>query len=542
MTAGNSSWWRGAVIYQIYPRSFMDANGDGVGDLPGITSRLDHVAELGADAVWISPFFTSPMRDFGYDVSNYRDVDPMFGTLADFQSLLDRAHELGLKVLIDQVLSHTSDEHPWFQESRKSGQSDKSDWYVWADAADDGGPPNNWLAVFGGSAWTWDEGRRQYYLHNFLVSQPDLNFHNPEVCRAQLDNVKFWLDLGVDGFRFDVVNFFFHNQNLRSNPPVENDSSTNPSAADANPYFRQQHIYDIDQPENLTFLADLRKLMDRYPDTTSVGEISSDDSLGRMAEYTGGCDKLHMAYTFDLLSPRKDAGYIRSVVSELEARIDDGWPCWALSNHDVQRAASRLCPDVSADRFPRASLAMLLSLRGSPCIYQGEELGLRESEIAREDIQDPFGIEFWPEIAGRDGCRTPIAWSAGSNGGFSTGKPWLPVDDAHVALAVESQENSDDSTLSAVKRLIQWRKKQPALLSGSFEMLPTDGEMLCWLRRAETQTMLVAINLTGNTLTEKLAFPTAEPLNGHGFSGYVDDGDIVLKPYDAFFASINEAG
>ncbi len=542
MKAVNSSWWRGAVIYQIYPRSFMDANGDGVGDLPGITSRLDHIAELGADAVWISPFFTSPMRDFGYDVSDYRDVDPMFGTLDDFRSLLDRAHDLGLRVLIDQVLSHTSDDHPWFQESRSSRNAEKSDWYVWADPADDGGPPNNWLAVFGGSAWTWDEGRGQYYLHNFLVSQPDLNFHNREVRRAQLDNVRFWLDLGVDGFRFDVVNFFFHNRNLRSNPVLDNDSSTNPSAAEANPYFRQQHLYDIDQPENLAFLADLRQLLDQYPDTTSVGEISSDDSLGRMAEYTGGGDKLHMAYTFDLLGPRKDASYIRGVAAELEARIDDGWPCWALSNHDVERAASRWCKDSGADRFPRVSVAMLLSLRGSPCIYQGEELGLKESEIAREDLKDPFGIEFWPDIPGRDGCRTPLAWSEDVNGGFSTGDPWLPVDDAHIALSVESQRRSADSTFNAVKRLIQWRKKQPALLNGSFELVPTESEMLCWIRRADSQSMLVAFNLTGNTLSERLRFPAAKALKGHGFSGYIDDGDIVLKPYDALFASLDDAG
>lgn len=324
MTACKSTWWRGAVIYQIYPRSFMDANGDGVGDLPGITAKLGHVAELGADAVWISPFFTSPMRDFGYDVSDYRGVDPMFGTPDDFQRLLARAHEFGLKVLIDQVLSHSSDEHRWFCESRSNRHGDKADWYVWAEPADDGGPPNNWLSVFGGSAWTLDERRRQYYLHNFLISQPDLNFHTPDVRRAQLDNVRFWLDLGVDGFRFDVVNFYFHDRKLRSNPPVSRNGRAHPSASAANPYFEQQHLYDIDQPENLDFLRELRELLDQYPGTTSVGEISSDDSLGRMAEYTSGGDKLHMAYTFDLLGSRKDASYICGVITDIEGRIDDG--------------------------------------------------------------------------------------------------------------------------------------------------------------------------------------------------------------------------
>lgn len=538
MKALNPSWWRSAVIYQIYPRSFMDANADGIGDLPGITSKLDYVAELGVDAVWISPFFTSPMRDFGYDVSDYRDVDPLFGTLTDFRRLLERAHDLGLRVLIDQVLSHTSDEHTWFQESQSAKDGEKSDWYVWADPAADGGPPNNWLSVFGGSAWTLHEGRQQYYLHNFLVSQPDLNFHNADVRRAQLENIKFWLDLGVDGFRFDVVNFYFHNQSLQSNPTVDI-NSTNPSAADANPYFKQQHLYDIDQSENLGFLQDVRKLLDQYPGTTSIGEISSDDSLGRMAEYTSDGDKLHMAYTFDLLGPRKDAAYIRSVIANLETRIGDGWPCWALSNHDVERAASRWCKDSTSDAFPKAALAMLLSLRGSPCIYQGEELGLRESKVARADLQDPFGIEFWPDLLGRDGCRTPLAWSREVNGGFSTIKPWLPVDKAHIALSVESQKCIASSILNSVKQLILWRKEQPALLEGDLELLPTQSEMLCWLRRSESQSMLIAINLTADTLREDLPFAEAKVMQGHGFSGSIENGGIVLQPYDAFFASVH---
>ena len=542
MTACKSTWWRGAVIYQIYPRSFMDANGDGVGDLPGITAKLGHVAELGADAVWISPFFTSPMRDFGYDVSDYRGVDPMFGTPDDFQQLLARAHEFGLKVLIDQVLSHSSDEHRWFRESRSNRHGDKADWYVWAEPADDGGPPNNWLSVFGGSAWTLDERRRQYYLHNFLISQPDLNFHNPDVRRAQLDNVRFWLDLGVDGFRFDVVNFYFHDRKLRSNPPLSRDGRAHPSASGANPYFEQQHLHDIDQPENLDFLRELRELLDQYPGTTSVGEISSDDSLGRMAEYTSGGDKLHMAYTFDLLGSRKDASYIRGVITDIEGRIDDGWPCWALSNHDVERAASRWGKGCDASRFPAVSLAMLLSLRGSPCIYQGEELGLPQGKVAREDLKDPFGIEFWPELPGRDGCRTPLPWNENSNGGFSSGKPWLAVDDAHLKLSVNSQQCAADSTLNTVKRLIKWRKTQPALLHGSLEILPTASDMLCWARHCDAQSLLIAINLTGETLREKLRYPAALAVNGHGFSGYIDDGDIVLEPYDAFFATLNHAG
>ena len=352
----------------------MDANGDGVGDLRGITSKLPYVAQLGVDAIWISPFFTSPMRDFGYDVSDYRNVDAMFGTLDDFRELVDRAHALGLRVLIDQVLSHTSDQHPWFVESRRSTDNDKSDWYVWADGVNGEVPPNNWLAFFGGSAWTWDGERQQYYLHNFLESQPDLNFHNPDVREAQLENVRFWLELGVDGFRFDVVNFFFHSSDLTDNPPTAEGS--NPGANDANPYFSFQHIHDIDQPENLDFLRDLRRLLDEYPEQTSVGEISSDHSLAVMAQYTGGADKLHMAYTFDLLSENSAPNHIRSVIARLEAAISDGWPCWALSNHDVERSATRWGADSDPQRYPQVALALLLSLRGSVCLYQGEELGL----------------------------------------------------------------------------------------------------------------------------------------------------------------------
>ncbi len=528
------------MIYQIYPRSFMDSNGDGIGDLQGITSKLDHIAGLGADAVWISPFFTSPMRDFGYDVSDYRGVDAIFGDLDDFRRLLDRAHELDVKVLIDQVLSHTSDEHPWFIDSRSDRDNKKGDWYVWADAGEAGGPPNNWLSVFGGSAWSWDPGRRQYYLHNFLNSQPDLNFHNPAVRRAQLDNVQFWLDLGVDGFRFDVVNFYFHNAALADNPESTGSVPANPSATESNPYFGLQHVNDIDQPENIEFLRELRRLLDRYPDRTSVGEISSDRSLDVMAEYTGGADKLHMAYTFDLLNTDSSPGYIRRVVRDLEAKIGDGWPCWALSNHDVERSASRWGGTEDQQRFPRIALALLLSLRGSVCLYQGEELGLPQSQLAREQLKDPYGIEFWPNYKGRDGCRTPMVWSATGSGGFSNGVPWLPVEAVHLPLAVDRQERHAASMLNFSKQLIQWRKSQPALVDGTLELVALDGDMLCWLRRSTEQTVLVALNMTGDTVRAALPVPVAAPLDGHGFSGRIENDDIVLPPYEAFFAAVTE--
>ncbi|MDP7591949.1 MAG: alpha-amylase family glycosyl hydrolase, partial [Litorilituus sp.] len=336
----NNEWWRGSVIYQIYPRSFLDSNGDGVGDLKGIINKLNYIASLGVDGIWISPFFTSPMKDFGYDVSNYRDVEPLFGNIEDFKDLITKAHELNLKVLIDQVMNHTSVEHPWFIESRSSKENPKSDWFVWADPKADGSPPNNWLSIFGGSAWKWEARRHQYYLHNFLESQADVNFHNPEVRQQILDETEFWLKLGADGLRLDVVNFYFHDQQLRDNPPLPKDAKRNVNAPSDNPYTYQRHLYDVSQPENIAFLRDIRNLLNKY-NATSVGEIGDDHPLKTMTAYTNGNDKLHMAYTFDLLTEKADIPYIKDVVKNLNDNIGDGWPCWALSNHDSVRAVTR---------------------------------------------------------------------------------------------------------------------------------------------------------------------------------------------------------
>ena len=345
----NAPWWRGAIIYQIYPRSFLDTDGDGVGDLPGIVERLDYVAELGVDAIWVAPFFKSPMADFGYDIADYREVDPLFGTLEDFDRLLHKAHGLGLKVMIDQVLSHTSAEHAWFRESRQSRDNPKADWYVWADARPDGTPPNNWLSLFGGSAWQWEPRRGQYYLHNFLASQPDLNFHHPDVRAATLDNVRFWLDKGVDGIRLDAINFCFHDRQLRDNPPKPSEQRVGRGFSPANPYAFQYHYYNNTQPENLGFLAELRALMDGYADVAALGEISSEDSLGTMAEYTMH-GRLHMGYSFELLTEDFSAAHIRGTVRQLEAQMTEGWPCWAISNHDVERVLSRVLAAVQGPR------------------------------------------------------------------------------------------------------------------------------------------------------------------------------------------------
>lgn len=510
--ASNNGWWRGGVIYQIYPRSYQDSNADGIGDLPGITQRLPYIAALGADGIWLSPFFKSPMKDFGYDVSDYCDVDPMFGTLDDFKTLLARAHELGLKVMIDQVLSHTSDQHPWFVESRADRHNAKADWYVWADAQDDGTPPNNWLSIFGGSAWQWDTRRCQYYLHNFLTSQPDLNFHHPEVQAALLETVRFWLELGVDGYRLDTANFYFHDAELRSNPargapdPQNPDPAVNPF----NPYAWQWHVYDKSRPENLDFLRRLRALLDEYPNTTMVGEIGDDDGLARVAEYTAGGDKLHMAYCFDLLAEHHSAPFLHGVLARFNAVVgngaEGGWPCWALSNHDVTRVATRWGGPQPDERLLRLALAFQIGLRGTICLYQGEELGLPEADVAFEDLQDPYGITLWPQYKGRDGCRTPMPWqSDGLHAGFSqAATTWLPVAQPHLARAVDQQQH-DGAMLAHYTRLLHWRKTQAPLVQGRLDLWPVHAQVLAWVREHEGQRLLCTYNFSDQVA--QLALP-----------------------------------
>ncbi len=535
----NTDWWKGGIIYQIYPRSFMDSNADGIGDLVGITSKLDYVASLGVDAIWLSPIFTSPMKDFGYDVSDYRDIDPMFGTLEDFKTLVMRAHELGLKVTIDQVLSHTSDQHAWFEESRQDKTNPKADWFVWADPKPDGSPPNNWLSIFGGSAWQWDSRRLQYYLHNFLPSQPDINFHNDEARQAQLDNMRFWLDLGVDGFRLDTVNFFYHSQGLEDNPALLPGEQKTMGAPHDNPYTYQRHVYDLSRPENLTFLQDLRRLMDEYPGTTTVGEIGDDFPLERMAEYTSNGDKLHMAYTFDLLNKPHSPDYIRSVIHNMQDIVGDGWPCWALSNHDVVRMTSRWGEGEDPVAYPLIAMALITSLRGSVCIYQGEELGLPEAEVPFERIQDPYGIPLWPVFKGRDGCRTPMVWDESKLGGFSTREPWLPIDARHLPMSVASQEADPQALLHKMRQLIQWRQQQPALVNGELTQLALENsDLIAYIREYESERILVVLNMTGQSQYASLPLAIKDIIDGHGFDSTLDDQSLELPPYQAFYAYV----
>lgn len=492
-----NDWWRGCVIYQVYPRSFQDTNGDGIGDLPGVIRHLPYIASLNVDAIWLSPFFKSPQADMGYDVSDYRDVDPMFGTLADFDQLLSEAHGLGLKVMIDQVLAHTSDKHPWFIESRASRDNEKADWFVWADARPDGSAPNNWLSVFGGPAWEWDATRRQYYMHNFLSAQPQLNFHNPAVQDALLDAVSFWLERGVDGFRLDTVNYYVHDRWLRSNPPLPD--AVAGTITETNTYLYQSHLFDKSQPENLRFLERFRALCNEFGAIASVGEVGDEGrSLDTVAAYTSGDDKLNMCYTFDMLGEAFSPQHIRGCIETFFDKVKDGWVCWAFSNHDVRRHVTRWTREgQNPDDVARFAISVLACLRGSICLYQGEELGLEEAELTYEQLRDPVGIRFWPGNKGRDGCRTPMPWDATlPNAGFSSSQPWLPVTEPAFAHAVSIEQTDEGSVLNSYRAALAARRSSPALVSGDIEFLEATDTLLAFTRRKDAEIILCVFNFS----------------------------------------------
>lgn len=533
----DTDWWRGAVIYQIYPRSFQDSTGNGVGDLPGIIRRMSYIASLGVDAIWISPFFTSPMKDFGYDVSDYCDIDPMFGTMADFDELIEAAHAHGIKVMIDLVLSHSSDQHPWFQQSRMDRDNDKSDWYVWADPKPDGTPPNNWLSIFGGPAWSWDGRREQYYLHNFLSSQPDLNFHSADVQDALLDVTRFWLERGVDGYRLDTINFYFADKQLRDNPALPQEQRNATIAPSVNPYNHQEHLYSKNQPENLEFLARFRALLDGYPGSTAVGEVGdAQRGLELLGAYTKGDTGVHMCYAFEFLARDKlTAARAAEVMAKIDEVAADGWACWAFSNHDVERHASRW--ELSRQAIG-TYLCLLISLRGSVCLYQGEELGLGDADVAFEDLQDPYGVQFWPEYKGRDGCRTPMAWeSSNLHAGFSLSKPWLPVDAQHIHNSVEAQEELTVAPIHCYRRAIAFRHAHPALMKGSINDICVSGDVLSFLRRHDEEVLFCAFNLGDRPAQLELPDGTWTGLGGELNAAAADTNGIVhLEPWQPTFA------
>lgn len=517
-----TEWWRGGVLYQIYPRSFCDSNDDGVGDLQGVLSRVEYLKKLGVDGVWLSPFFKSPMKDFGYDVSDYRSVDPVFGSLQDFDALLRRLHDAGLRLIIDQVYSHTSDRHDWFIESRSSRANARSDWYVWADARPDGTPPNNWISIFGGQAWSWDTRRRQYYMHNFLAEQPDLNFHNADVRAEILKVAAFWLDRGVDGFRLDVANFYYHDRKLRDNPPKS------PAGGHHRPYAHQRHLYDRSQPENLMFMEALRRLVDHYPDRMTVAEIGSDSYIRRSIEYTEP-GRLHTAYNFMLLENGPLTA--RLVREALEAWTSDvAWPSWSFSNHDVVRAVTRWGGADAKPAFANLLMGVLLSLRGTIFLYQGDELGLPQADVPFDRLQDPEGIRFWPDNLGRDGCRTPMPWRGDAeNAGFSNVEPWLPVDRRHGALAADIQRKDERSTLNRTRGFIDFRKRHPALREGDIRFIDLPEPLLAFERSTKNETLVCVFNL-GADPAEAMLPRGGRPLD-YGLPGEVRGARAILPPY-----------
>jgi len=519
-----AEWWRGAVLYQVYPRSFADSDGDGVGDLPGLLARIDHIAALGVDGIWLCPVYASPQRDFGYDVADHCAIEPAFGTLADFDAVVAAAHARGLKLLVDLVGGHTSDQHPWFDASRRGRAAPTAEWYVWADPAPDGTPPNNWLSVFGGSAWTWEPRRRQYFLHHFLPSQPTLNLQHPGCLEALLDVARFWLDRGVDGFRLDAIDFLTHDPALRSNPAVPPADGQVPAKL----FALQRHDHDMIQPASIVVLRRIRALLDAYPGRVALGEVSSQPgAFNRIAGYTGAGDLLHMAYTLRPLRHGFDRPTLEALLREAIATCGRGWPCWSFSNHDVERAATRWAPGGVADpRFARLLLALLLALPGSACLYQGEELGLPDAVLAEDEIRDPFGITYWPEFKGRDGSRTPMPWVGAERfGGFTPAwsYPWLPVPAAHRALAVDGQEADAGSTLNVTRALLALRRRTPALRHGAAAPLDLPAPLFGFVREAAGQRVTLLFNLAAG----EVALPPGLVAGLGGLGGFgVADGTL----------------
>ena len=522
-------WWRGATVYQIYPRSFADSNGDGIGDLNGITSKLEYVASLGVNAVWISPFFKSPMKDFGYDVADYCDVDPIFGTLVDFDALIAKAHGLGLKLLLDQVYSHTSDQHAWFAESRSSMSAAKADWYVWADAKPDGSPPSNWQSVFGGPAWTWDARRRQYYMHNFLSSQPQLNVHNPAVQDALLGVAKFWLDRGVDGFRIDAINFAMHDPALTDNPPAPAGNNVRTRSFDF-----QQKIHNQSHPDIPLFVERIRALTDSYDARFTVAEVGGDNPDREMKAFTSGDTRFNSAYGFNFLyADELTPALVREAVEAWPDQEGTGWPSWAFSNHDAPRWISRWAPENARGAYAPMVMLLFFALRGNIIIWQGEELGLTQVDIPFEKLRDPEAIANWPLTLSRDGARTPMPWHANmANCGFSDSEPWLPLGEDHAGLSVDLQDTDETSLLSLTKRLIAMRNGNPALLSGDLRVVEATGDLLVFERMWEDQNMLCVFNMG----YEALDWRTVQPSRWRIIES-INNGDLTqLPPFAAFIA------
>ncbi|HUQ75871.1 MAG TPA: alpha-amylase family glycosyl hydrolase [Burkholderiales bacterium] len=514
-------WWQRGIVYQVYPRSFMDSDGDGVGDLPGVLSRLDYLRWLGVDALWLSPIYPSPMKDFGYDVSDYTAIHPLFGSLDDFDRLMKAAHERALKVILDFVPNHSSDQHPWFVESRSSRASRRRDWYIWRDPAPGGGPPNNWLSCFGGSAWELDRETGQYYYHAFLPEQPDLNWRNPEVVEAMLGVLRFWLDRGVDGFRVDVLWHLIKDDSFADNPP-------NPAWREGmDPYQAVVPLRTTDRPEVHDIVLRLRRLLDEYRERVLIGEIYL--PIERLVKYYGpDLQGAHLPFNFQLVHAPWDAPSIARLIAQYEQALPQGgWPNWVLGNHDQHRIASRLGPAQA-----RVAALLLLTLRGTPTLYYGDEIGMRDVAIAPDRVHDPLERNVPGLGLGRDPERTPMQWSAAESAGFTTGEPWLPIAPDYREVNVAAQRDAPTSVLRLYREAIALRRGEPALQVGRFEPVVTDSDVLAYVRRAqEGSDFLVALNLGPRPQVLRAPFTGAIALSTHlDRSAEPVSGQLELRP------------
>ena len=488
-------WWQSGIIYQVYPRSFQDSNGDGIGDLKGVTQRLDYLKWLGITSVWISPIYPSPMADFGYDIADYTGIHPLFGTMADFDELLKEAHRRGIKIVLDLVPNHTSDQHPWFLESRSSKDNSKRDWYIWKDAREGGGPPNNWLSVFGGTAWEWDEKTGQYYYHAFLKEQPDLNWRNPDVQQAMLNVMRFWLDKGVDGFRVDVMWHMIKDDLLRDNP-VNTDYQIHMAT-----YEQLLPVYSTDQPQVHDIVQQMRRVLDEYGERMMIGEIYL--PIHKLVTYYGTDNNgAHLPFNFMLISHPWEAQKMASAIAEYEGALpENGWPNWVLGNHDQPRITSRVGMHQS-----KVAAVLLLTLRGTPTIYYGDELGMRDVPIPFEEVQDPQGLNMPDKNLSRDPARTPMQWNSREGAGFTTAKPWLRLSSTYKRVNVEVQKGDPDSHLNLYKRLIELRQKEPSLMWGDYIPVYADQQAIVYRREAKGEkAFLIVLNLSHRPCYLKLS-------------------------------------
>jgi alpha-glucosidase len=522
-------WWRDGIIYQIYPRSFCDSNGDGIGDLNGITSRLDYLQDLGIDAIWLSPIHPSPDRDFGYDISNYEDVDPKFGTLVDFDRLVAEAHQRNIRVILDGVFNHTSDQHPWFQQSHASKENPYRNWYIWRPGKD-GRKPNNWQSVFGGDGWQFDEKTGEYYFHMFVKEQPDLNWRNPAVPRAILEAIRFWLDRGVDGFRLDVFNEYYKRADLPDNPPK----------IGLRGFDRQYHIYDVSQPEMMPFLADLRSLLDAYPQRYAVGETflaTPEQTAGYMGDHA-----LHAAFNFEFLERSwSPSGFLRAIQNWEGVLGSDKWPNYVLNNHDNPRTTSRYHMD-ETDAQARLAILMLLTLRGTPFLYYGEEIGMRDIKLRRSEILDPVGKKYWPFHMGRDGCRSPMQWDANAFAGFSTAQPWLKVHEDYIARNVAAQQQDETSLLNFYKTVIDFRKSSKVLRRGNWKPLDDlPSKVLGYSRSIGSESLAILLNFSAEAQPYRLPGDERRIVlsTGSRQAGLLEE-QIVLEPNEGVILASNQ--